>query len=123
VAPRAAPPGTARSSLAVEVCHELGRPVVRGRSPWVCRAKRADMSSRLTRTAPERSELHAPRVPKKTQTTVGRKVGFRIVMLAQRFEARPSVGDYTRDQFAPSVSFRVPADSLAMLHGDEAAAP
>jgi hypothetical protein len=59
----------------------------------------------------------------KTQTTVGRKVGFRIVMLAQRFEARPSVGDYTRDQFAPSVSFRVPADSLAMLHGDEAAAP
>jgi hypothetical protein len=44
-------------------------------------------------------------------------------MLAQRFEARPSVGDYTRDQFAPSVSFRVPADSLAMLHGDQAAAP
>jgi S-DNA-T family DNA segregation ATPase FtsK/SpoIIIE len=41
-------------------------------------------------------------------------------MLAQRFEAEAVGGGYARDQFALSVSFRVPADSLAMLHGDDA---
>ena len=41
-------------------------------------------------------------------------------MLAQRFEATAVGGGYARDQFALRLSFRVPADSLVMLHGDDA---
>ena len=41
-------------------------------------------------------------------------------MLAQRFEANAVGGGYARDQFAVRLSFRVPAESLAMLHGDDA---
>ncbi|WP_018333435.1 hypothetical protein [Actinomycetospora chiangmaiensis] len=50
----------------------------------------------------------------------GRKAAFRVLMLAQRFEANAVGGGYARDQFAVRLSFRVPADSLAMLHGDDA---
>ncbi|GAA4753143.1 hypothetical protein [Actinomycetospora chibensis] len=50
----------------------------------------------------------------------GRKAAFRVLMLAQRFEATAVGGGYARDQFALRISFRVPADSLAMLHGDDA---
>lgn len=50
----------------------------------------------------------------------GRKAAFRVLMLAQRFEATAVGGGYARDQFALRVSFRVPADSLVMLHGDDA---
>ncbi|MCD2193150.1 hypothetical protein LQ327_07085 [Actinomycetospora endophytica] len=50
----------------------------------------------------------------------GRKAAFRVLMLAQRFEANAVGGGYARDQFAVRVSFRVPAESLAMLHGDDA---
>ncbi|WP_433781583.1 hypothetical protein ACQPX6_17550 [Actinomycetospora sp. CA-101289] len=49
-----------------------------------------------------------------------RKVAFRVIMLAQRAEAESMGGGYARDQFALSISFRVPADSLVMLHGDDA---
>ena len=52
----------------------------------------------------------------------GRKTAFRVLMLAQRFEANAVGGGYARDQFAVRLSFRVPADSLAMLHGDDARA-
>ena len=52
----------------------------------------------------------------------GRKAAFRVLMLAQRFEATVVGGGYARDQFALRLSFRVPADSLAMLHGDDARA-
>ena len=50
----------------------------------------------------------------------GRKAAFRVLMLAQRFEATAVGGGYARDQFALRLSFRVPADSLVMLHGDDA---
>jgi S-DNA-T family DNA segregation ATPase FtsK/SpoIIIE len=50
----------------------------------------------------------------------GRKAAFRVLMLAQRFEATAVGGGYARDQFALRLSFRVPADSLEMLHGTEA---
>ncbi len=50
----------------------------------------------------------------------GRKVAFRVLTLAQRAEAEALGGGYARDQYALSISFRVPADSLAMLHGDDA---
>ncbi|GAA4881494.1 FtsK/SpoIIIE domain-containing protein [Actinomycetospora straminea] len=50
----------------------------------------------------------------------GRKAAFRVLTLAQRFEATAVGGGYARDQFALRLSFRVPADSLAMLHGDDA---
>jgi len=50
----------------------------------------------------------------------GRKAAFRVIMLAQRFEATAVAGGYARDQFALRVSFRVPADSLVMLHGEDA---
>ncbi|GAA4853468.1 hypothetical protein GCM10023201_53750 [Actinomycetospora corticicola] len=50
----------------------------------------------------------------------GRKAAFRMLMLAQRFEANAVGGGYARDQFAVRLSFRVPAESLAMLHGDDA---
>ncbi|NMO94002.1 hypothetical protein [Actinomycetospora sp. TBRC 11914] len=50
----------------------------------------------------------------------GRKAAFRVLMLAQRFEANAVGGGYARDQFAVRISFRVPAESLAMLHGDDA---
>jgi len=50
----------------------------------------------------------------------GRKVAFRVLTLAQRAEAEALGGGYARDQYALAVSFRVPADSLAMLHGDDA---
>ena len=50
----------------------------------------------------------------------GRKAAFRVLMLAQRFEANAVGGGYARDQFALRLSFRVPADSLVMLHGDDA---
>lgn len=43
-----------------------------------------------------------------------------MLMLAQRFEATAVGGGYARDQFALRISFRVPAESLAMLHGDDA---
>ncbi|GAA4767153.1 hypothetical protein [Actinomycetospora chibensis] len=49
----------------------------------------------------------------------GRKAAFRVLMLAQRFEATAVGGGYARDQFALRLSFRVPADSLVMLHGDD----
>jgi S-DNA-T family DNA segregation ATPase FtsK/SpoIIIE len=52
----------------------------------------------------------------------GRKAAFRVLMLAQRFEANAVGGGYARDQFAVRLSFRVPAESLAMLHGDDARA-
>ena len=44
----------------------------------------------------------------------GRKAAFRVLMLAQRFEANAVGGGYVR------LSFRVPADSLVMLHGEDA---
>ena len=50
----------------------------------------------------------------------GRKAAFRVLMLAQRFEANAVGGGYARDQFALRLSFRVPADSLEMLHGTDA---
>ena len=50
----------------------------------------------------------------------GRKAAFRVLTLAQRFEATAVGGGYARDQFALRLSFRVPADSLVMLHGDDA---
>ncbi|GAA4759256.1 hypothetical protein [Actinomycetospora chibensis] len=50
----------------------------------------------------------------------GRKAAFRVLMLAQRFEATAVAGGYARDQFALRLSFRVPADSLEMLHGTDA---
>ncbi|MDD7965888.1 hypothetical protein [Actinomycetospora lemnae] len=50
----------------------------------------------------------------------GRKAAFRVLMLAQRFEATAVGGGYARDQFALRLSFRVPADSLEMLHGSDA---
>ena len=50
----------------------------------------------------------------------GRKAAFRVLMLAQRFEATAVGGGYARDQFALRISFRVPADSLEMLHGTDA---
>ncbi|MFC5137670.1 hypothetical protein ACFPK1_05460 [Actinomycetospora rhizophila] len=50
----------------------------------------------------------------------GRKAAFRVLMLAQRFEATAVGGGYARDQFALRISFRVPADSLEMLHGVDA---
>ena len=50
----------------------------------------------------------------------GRKAAFRVLMLAQRFEATAVGGGYARDQFALRLSFRVPADSLEMLHGTDA---
>ena len=50
----------------------------------------------------------------------GRKAAFRVLMLAQRFEATAVGGGYARDQFGLRLSFRVPAESLAMLHGDDA---
>ncbi|MCD2186193.1 FtsK/SpoIIIE domain-containing protein [Actinomycetospora soli] len=50
----------------------------------------------------------------------GRKAAFRVLTLAQRFEATAVGGGYAREQFALRLSFRVPADSLVMLHGDEA---
>jgi S-DNA-T family DNA segregation ATPase FtsK/SpoIIIE len=49
----------------------------------------------------------------------GRKAAFRVLMLAQRFEANAVGGGYARDQFALRLSFRVPADSLVMLHGED----
>jgi hypothetical protein len=52
----------------------------------------------------------------------GRKAAFRVLMLAQRFEATAVGGGYARDQFALRLSFRVPADSLEMLHGTDARA-
>ncbi|WP_433782443.1 FtsK/SpoIIIE domain-containing protein [Actinomycetospora sp. CA-101289] len=50
----------------------------------------------------------------------GRKVAVRVLMLAQRAEAEATGGGYAREQFALVVSFRVPADSLVMGHGDDA---
>jgi hypothetical protein len=50
----------------------------------------------------------------------GRKAAFRVLMLAQRFEANAVGGGYARDQFALRLSFRVPGESLVMLHGDDA---
>lgn len=50
----------------------------------------------------------------------GRKVAVRVLMLAQRAEADATGGGYAREQFALVVSFRVPADSLVMGHGDDA---
>ena len=50
----------------------------------------------------------------------GRKAAVRVLMLAQRFEATAVGGGYARDQFALRLSFRVPADSLEMLHGTDA---
>jgi S-DNA-T family DNA segregation ATPase FtsK/SpoIIIE len=50
----------------------------------------------------------------------GRKAAFRVLMLAQRFEANAVGGGYARDQFALRLSFRVPGESLVMLHGEEA---
>jgi hypothetical protein len=50
----------------------------------------------------------------------GRKAAFRVLMLAQRFEATAVGGGYARGQFALRLSFRVPADSLEMLHGTDA---
>jgi hypothetical protein len=50
----------------------------------------------------------------------GRKAAFRVLMLAQRFEANAVGGGYARDQFALRLSFRVPGDSLVMLHGEDA---
>ncbi|WP_226350306.1 hypothetical protein [Pseudonocardia sp. ICBG601] len=47
----------------------------------------------------------------------GRKVAFRVVTLAQRAEAEAMGGGYARDQYALRLSFRVPGDSLEMLHG------
>ncbi|MFC5142357.1 hypothetical protein ACFPK1_29305 [Actinomycetospora rhizophila] len=52
----------------------------------------------------------------------GRKAAIRVLMLAQRFEATAVGGGYARDQFALRLSFRVPADSLEMLHGTDARA-
>lgn len=50
----------------------------------------------------------------------GRKAAVRVLMLAQRAEAEATGGGYAREQFALVVSFRVPADSLVMGHGDDA---
>ena len=50
----------------------------------------------------------------------GRKAAFRVLMLAQRFEANAVGGGYARDQFALRLSFRVPGESLVMLHGEDA---
>ena len=50
----------------------------------------------------------------------GRKAALRVLMLAQRFEATAVGGGYARDQLGLRLSFRVPADSLEMLHGSDA---
>ncbi|WP_130288433.1 hypothetical protein [Pseudonocardia sediminis] len=50
----------------------------------------------------------------------GRKVAFRVVTLAQRAEAEALGGGFARDQYALRLSFRVPGDSLEMLHGPTA---
>lgn len=50
----------------------------------------------------------------------GRKVAFRVLTLAQRAEAEAMGGGYARDQYALRLSFRVPGDSLEMLHGPDA---
>lgn len=50
----------------------------------------------------------------------GRKVGVRVLTLAQRAEAETVGGGYAREQYALTVSYSVPADSLVMAHGDDA---
>lgn len=50
----------------------------------------------------------------------GRKAAVRVLTLAQRFEANAVGGGYARDQFALRLSFRVPGESLVMLHGEDA---
>ncbi|GAA4820451.1 hypothetical protein GCM10023201_02370 [Actinomycetospora corticicola] len=76
----------------------------------------------LLRAAQARDKKLAERITSAVLRLVseGRKAAFRVLMLAQRFEANAVGGGYARDQFALRLSFRVPADSLAMLHGDDA---
>ncbi|PVY96369.1 hypothetical protein [Actinomycetospora cinnamomea] len=50
----------------------------------------------------------------------GRKAAFRVLVLARRFEAAAVGGGYLREQLGLTISFRVPAESLTMLHGDDA---
>lgn len=68
----------------------------------------------------ERTLLHRITGANLRLLSEGRKVAFRVLTLAQRAEAEALGGGYARDQYALAVSFRVPADSLAMLHGDDA---
>jgi len=50
----------------------------------------------------------------------GRTVAFRVLTLAPRAEAEAMGGGYAREQYALRLSFRVPGDSLEMLHGPDA---
>lgn len=76
----------------------------------------------LLRAAQAKSKKLAERITSAVLRLLseGRKAAFRVLMLAQRFEANAVGGGYAREQFAVRLSFRVPADSLAMLHGDDA---
>lgn len=65
----------------------------------------------------ERSVLDRIRAANLRLLSEGRKVGFRVITLAQRAEAEAMGGGYARDQYALRLSFRVPGDSLEMLHG------
>ncbi len=76
----------------------------------------------LLRAAQAKDKKLAERITSNVLRLVseGRKAAFRVLMLAQRFEANAVGGGYARDQFALRLSFRVPADSLVMLHGEDA---
>ena len=76
----------------------------------------------LLRAAQARDKKLAERITSAVLRLVseGRKAAFRVLMLAQRFEANAVGGGYARDQFALRLSFRVPAESLVMLHGEDA---
>lgn len=65
----------------------------------------------------ERSVLDRIKAANLRLLSEGRKVAFRVVTLAQRAEAEAMGGGYARDQYALRLSFRVPGDSLEMLHG------
>lgn len=70
----------------------------------------------------ERSVLERIRSANLRLLSEGRKVAFRVLTLAQRAEAEAMGGGYARDQYALRLSFRVPGDSLEMLHGPDARA-
>ena len=76
----------------------------------------------LLRAAQAKDKKHAERITSAVLRLVseGRKAAFRVLMLAQRFEANAVGGGYARDQFALRLSFRVPGESLVMLHGEDA---
>jgi hypothetical protein len=89
---------------------------------WWCTCSRSSLVCSAPRPANPQAKVNGkapPTVLARIKLAVlrllseGRKVAFRVVMLAQRFEAEAVGGGYACDQFARSVSFRV-------LHGDDA---